>query len=174
MTRARNPRKSLSPGTLGPPRVLGRSGSDGRGVPPDSTGDYQTKPRHEAAKILKLDGPQARARRDLAQARLLETKERLARGELILADTANRAWSAEIAAARAYLLSLPTAWCDRIHRAATLAGEAGVGAVERELRDAVHHALRELAAGAHHRKAASRKRANGRTRRDSAPAKLED
>jgi len=56
--------------------------------------------------------------------------------------SAMRAWAAEVAGVRAKLLSLPTTYSDRLHRASTLEGVPGT---ERVLRDAVYDVLRQLA-----------------------------
>ena len=101
--------------------------------------------REEAQRAGPLDPVQEKARRDHWQATLAEQTYRVRKGKLLDADEVERAWAAEVAAVRAKLLSVPTTYADKIFRAATLAGEGGVGAVERLLRDAVHSALHELA-----------------------------
>jgi phage terminase Nu1 subunit (DNA packaging protein) len=93
-----------------------------------------------------LDGPQCRARRDLAQAKLLEGKNAKESGAVVGAELVERAWTAEVQAVRGFMLAFPARYTDRCYRAGTLDGLAGV---ERVLIEAVHEALRELSTGAH-------------------------
>jgi phage terminase Nu1 subunit (DNA packaging protein) len=91
-----------------------------------------------------LDPAQERARRDRGQALLAEQQLRTRERELLPAAEVERVWSAEVAAVRAQAMAIPTTYADRVFRAATLEGLAGV---ERELREAVYGMLRELTAG---------------------------
>lgn len=91
-----------------------------------------------------LDPIQEKARRDHWQATLAEQTWKVRNGKLLDAEEVERAWAAEINGCRAVLLAVPTTYADRVYRAASL---EGVGGVERLLREAVHGALRELAAG---------------------------
>src|SRR3972149_5023122 len=94
--------------------------------------------RDEAARKA-VDGPldpiQEKAARDHWQAELgPQTPPVPQRG--------GRAGAAEVAGVRAMLLSLPTTFSDRLHRAGTLEGVPGT---ERVLRDAVYDVLRQFA-----------------------------
>jgi phage terminase Nu1 subunit (DNA packaging protein) len=89
-----------------------------------------------------LDPVQERAARDHWQAELAEQTHQIRQKSLLPADEVSRAWAAEIAGVRAKLLALPTTFADRIHRAATLHGLAGV---EKTLQAAVYDVLRQLA-----------------------------
>jgi phage terminase Nu1 subunit (DNA packaging protein) len=89
-----------------------------------------------------LDPVQERAARDHWQAELAEQTHQIRQKTLLPADEVSRAWAAEIAGVRAKLLALPTTFADRIHRAATLHGLAGV---EKTLQAAVYDVLRQLA-----------------------------
>lgn len=89
-----------------------------------------------------LDPVQEKAARDHWQAELAEQTYKIRQKVLLPADEVERAWSAEVAAVRSKLLALPTTFADRLHRAATLEGLAGV---ERVLQAAVHDVLRQLA-----------------------------
>lgn len=88
-----------------------------------------------------LNPAQEKARRDHWQSVLAEQTYRTRKGELLPAAEAEKRWSAEVGAARAKFLSLPTTLPDRLHRAAVLEGVRGV---ERLLREAIHEVLREL------------------------------
>jgi phage terminase Nu1 subunit (DNA packaging protein) len=98
--------------------------------------------REDAQRAGPLDPVQEKARRDHWQATLAEQTYRVRNGKLLDADDVERAWSAEVAAVRAKLLTIPTSYADRLFRVATL---EGIGGVERILREAVHATLRELA-----------------------------
>ena len=89
-----------------------------------------------------LDVAQERARKDRAQAVLAEQMYATRERELLPRTEVERLWVAEQSAIRTKLLAIPTAYADRVHRAGTLGGVAGV---ERELHDAVYDVLRELA-----------------------------
>lgn len=89
-----------------------------------------------------LDPVQERAARDHWQAELAEQTHQIRQKALLPADEVARAWAAEIAGVRAKLLALPTTFADRIQRAATLHGLAGV---EKTLQAAVYDVLRQLA-----------------------------
>lgn len=89
-----------------------------------------------------LDPIQERAKRERAQALLAEQMFEVRAKRLLSADDVERVWQAEIAGARALILSSYTGASDRVYRAATTDGLAGV---ERELRALAHAVLRELA-----------------------------
>lgn len=89
-----------------------------------------------------LDPVQERAARDHWQAELAEQTHQIRQKTLLPAADVERAWAAEVAAVRAKLLALPTTFSDRIHRASTLHGLAGV---EKTLQAAVYDVLRQLA-----------------------------
>ena len=89
-----------------------------------------------------LDPVQEKAARDHWQAELAQQTHRIRQRELLPAADVERAWAAEVAGVRAKLLSLPTTYSDRLHRASTIDGLPGV---ERVLRDAVYDVLRQLA-----------------------------
>jgi len=101
--------------------------------------------REDAARQQGPDFAVSRARKELAQAIEAEQRVAMRAGKLIAIEDVDRIWSAQVAAVRSRLLSLPTALSDRLHRAAALDGVVGV---ERMLLDAVHGALRELSSGA--------------------------
>jgi phage terminase Nu1 subunit (DNA packaging protein) len=88
------------------------------------------------------DVARERARKERAQA--LEAEQRVAfrARELLPAEEVEKAWTAEASAVRAILLASYTTHADRVYRAATLDGLAGV---ERVMKDVAHEALRELA-----------------------------
>jgi len=87
----------------------------------------------------------SRSRKELAQALEAEQRVALRSGTLLAAADVDRTWSAEVAAVRARLLAIPTAWSDRLHRAGALGGAAGIEAL---LVEAIYQVLRELAGGA--------------------------
>lgn len=97
-----------------------------------------------AGKTGDLDPIQEKARRDHWQAVLAEQTYQVRRRELLPASEVEKIWGSEVAAIRAKLLALPVTFADRLHRAATLEGLAGV---ERVLQAAVRDVLRQLAAG---------------------------
>jgi len=84
----------------------------------------------------------ARAERDHWQAQVARQNYETKQGLLVAAVEVERAWSNEVAAVKAKILALPTAWADRVFRASTLEALAGV---ERTLREAAAELLRELA-----------------------------
>lgn len=100
--------------------------------------------REELAKAAPgaVDFMASRARKELAQAALAEQTLQIRARTLLPLSEVERLWLAEVAAMRAVLLAAPTTYADRVCRAATLDGVAGV---EREIRSVVHEALRELA-----------------------------
>jgi phage terminase Nu1 subunit (DNA packaging protein) len=106
-----------------------------------SAREWKRQRDESSTSVGALDPHQERARRDRAQALLAEQQLRTRERELLPATEVQKAWSAEVSAVRAQALAIPTTYADRIHRAATLDGVAGV---ERELRAAVHGFLREL------------------------------
>lgn len=99
--------------------------------------------REEAAQTGGVvDVARERARKDRAQAILAEQTYQIRAKELLPRVDVEKAWSAETSAVRTKLLSWPTTIADKVHRAGTLNGVAGV---EAALRDAVEDVLRELA-----------------------------
>lgn len=88
-----------------------------------------------------LDLVQERAKKEHWQALLTEQTHKVREKELLPRAEVEKAWSAEVAAVRARLLSWPQTLTDRVHRAATLTGLPGV---ERVLQDAVREVLIEL------------------------------
>jgi phage terminase Nu1 subunit (DNA packaging protein) len=84
---------------------------------------------------------QARARLAHAQARLAEQKVKIQQGELVHAHDVERRWNQSVTAVRAALLNTPAAYADRIYRAFTVDGRAGVA---RELEVMAREVLREL------------------------------
>jgi len=104
--------------------------------------------RDEAARKVvegELDPVQEKAARDHWQAELAKQTLAIREKNLLPADEVDRAWRAEVAATRAKLLALPTTFSDRIYRAGTLDGLAGV---ERTLQAAVYDVLRQLSGAA--------------------------
>jgi len=83
-----------------------------------------------------------RARRELAQALLVEQTYAVRAKTLLPAEEVERVWSAEQTAVRAMLLALPQAYADRLCRAATQDGVAGA---EHAIRQMVDEVLTELA-----------------------------
>lgn len=103
--------------------------------------------RDAAAKSGKLvDVAQERAKKERAQAALAEQTYQMRAGDLVPRADWEAAKAAENMAIKAHLLSWSTTLGDRIFRASTLEGLAGV---ERELGQAVREVLRELADGRH-------------------------
>lgn len=76
-----------------------------------------------------VDAAADRARRDRAQAELVEQTIAVRAKELLPRADVARVWAAEVAAIRALLLAWPTTIADRLARAATLEGVAGVEGV---------------------------------------------
>jgi phage terminase Nu1 subunit (DNA packaging protein) len=91
-----------------------------------------------AAVSLELE----RARKERAQAALTEQTHQSRARELLPRDEVKRVMEQRAAAIRAKLLAWPTTLADRVHRAGTLDGLAGVECV---LAEAVREALLELA-----------------------------
>lgn len=89
------------------------------------------------------DALKARIRRDLALARLNETREAKERGALVPVELIESTWGREVAAARAKLLAWATALPAPVTRAATV--EGGEVAVAALLDRAVREVLVELA-----------------------------
>lgn len=83
-----------------------------------------------------------RARRERAQAILAEQTHAMRARRLLPIEDVERVWAAEVAAVRAIVLASYTTHADRVHRAATLEGLAGV---ERALKELAYEVLRELA-----------------------------
>jgi len=83
-----------------------------------------------------------RARKESAQAALLEQLHAARQRDLVPADEVRRIWSGEVAAVRALILAAYATAADRIHRAGVLEGVAGVEAALLELGEAI---CRELA-----------------------------
>ena len=100
--------------------------------------------REEAAKTPDgaLDLVQERAKKERWQGLLAEQLFQVRAKQLLPATEVEQAWIAEIAAARSVILSSYTTSADRVFRAATTDGLAGV---ERELKTIAHGVLRELA-----------------------------
>jgi phage terminase Nu1 subunit (DNA packaging protein) len=100
--------------------------------------------REEArANSQPVDVARARARREEAQALLAEQLHATRAGRLLPADDVAGVWSRHVAAVRAAILATYTTAADRVHRAATIEGLAGV---EREMKTIAFELLRELAA----------------------------
>ena len=103
------------------------------------------KQREESSKVVGgsiFDVQKARAEKDVAQAKLAEQTFQMRAGELLPRVDVEKAWASEISAVRTMLLSWATTLADRLHRAATLEGVAGV---EQMLEEEIHGVLRELA-----------------------------
>ena len=100
--------------------------------------------REEAAKApgAPMDLAQERARKERWQGLLSEQTYLLRQKDLLPADDVAKAWAAENAAVRTIILASYTMHADRVHRAATLEGVAGV---ERCLKAIAYEVLRELA-----------------------------
>lgn len=84
----------------------------------------------------------ARTRRDLATAKLTELRTDRESRTLLPADEVEKVWAAEVAAVRTVILASYTSQADRVFRAGTIDGLAGV---ERELKALAYEILRELA-----------------------------
>lgn len=89
------------------------------------------------------DAVKQRAEKERWQARLAEQMVMARSRELLPRAEVEKAWAAEVAAVRSRLLAWPVTLADRLHRASTLEGVAGV---ERVLNDAVREVLIELSA----------------------------
>ena len=100
--------------------------------------------REEAAKSGgNLDLARTRALKEMWQAKLAQQTHQARARKLLPADEVELAWAAEVAAVRSVILSSYTTHADRVFRAGTLDGLAGV---ERELKAIAYEVLRELAA----------------------------
>jgi len=84
----------------------------------------------------------AKTRLAIAQAERNELDNQVRREKVLPIDDVERIWSAEVAAVRGIILASYTTHADRVHRASTLEGLAGV---ERTLKDLAYEVLRELA-----------------------------
>lgn len=91
-----------------------------------------------------MDLARERARKEHWQSLLSEQTHQMRQRDLLPAAEVEQVWAAEIAAVRSLILASYTMHADRVHRAATLEGVAGV---ERALRDIAYEVLRELADG---------------------------
>lgn len=89
-----------------------------------------------------VDVSRERARKERAQAELAQQAFAIRARTLLPIEEVERVWTAEVTAVRAIILASYTTHTDRIHRAATLEGLAGV---ERALKDLAYEVLRELA-----------------------------
>ncbi len=89
-----------------------------------------------------LDLVQERAKKERWQGLLAEQTFKVRERLLLPAAEVEKIWLAEITGVRAVILASYTSDADRIFRAATLDGVAGV---ERELKDLAERVLRELA-----------------------------
>jgi phage terminase Nu1 subunit (DNA packaging protein) len=100
--------------------------------------------REEAARApgAPMDVAQERAKKEHWQALLAEQTHRVRERELLPAAEVEKVWSAERDAIRTKVLASYATAADRVHRAATLEGVAGV---ERALKDIAYGLLRELA-----------------------------
>jgi phage terminase Nu1 subunit (DNA packaging protein) len=122
-----------------------------------------------------VDLTAARTLKELAQARLNEQKLLELEGKLLPREEVERQWMAELAAIRTRLMILPHTLADRLYRAATLEGVAGV---EAALDEEIRNVLEELSAPdrddapvAATKKPRRRKKATKKKSRRRAPAK---
>lgn len=98
--------------------------------------------RDEAAETAGVfDAAMERARKEHWQACLAEQLHAMRAKTLLSAEEVEKAWASEIGAARAVILTSYTAAADRVYRAGTTDGLAGV---ERELKAIAYSILREL------------------------------
>jgi phage terminase Nu1 subunit (DNA packaging protein) len=104
----------------------------------------QARKEAEAAAHANLDNMFPRDRKELAQAIEAEQRVAIKASKLLFVEEVDRAWSAHVGAVRAKLMACPANWADRLHRAATLKGVAGV---EHILDQMVRDVLTELADG---------------------------
>lgn len=100
--------------------------------------------REHLAADQPVDLPRERARKERAQALLAEQLYAVRSGKLLPAEDVERIWMAEVRSVRSAILASYTASADRVYRAATTDGLAGV---ERALKAIAHDVLRELADG---------------------------
>ena len=112
--------------------------------------------REEAAKNgAASDVARERASKEHWQAELARQMHMVRSRELLPAAEVEKAWSAERDAIRTKILATWTTHTDRVHRAATIDGLAGV---ERALKEIAYDVLRELAGEAKERPRAKRRR----------------
>lgn len=97
--------------------------------------------RESAAGTGAVDVARARAERDTWQAKLAEQQYQIKSRLLLPREEVEKAWASEVAAVRTIIIDSYVSWTDRVTRAATLEGRAGV---ERELRALADSALLEL------------------------------
>lgn len=91
-----------------------------------------------------LNPIEERARKERAQAQLAEQTFKARSRELLSAAEVEQGWAVFVMAAKMTLLAWQTTLADKVYRAGTLDGVAGV---EKALKDAVRDVLRALAAG---------------------------
>jgi phage terminase Nu1 subunit (DNA packaging protein) len=89
---------------------------------------------------------EARIRKELSQAALNEQRLAVMEGKLLPAEEVEKAWAREVAAVRTAIMATYATASDRVARAHTLDGVAGV---EHELKAIAHEILRELSEGKH-------------------------
>lgn len=102
-----------------------------------------------------MDLVQERAKKEHWQALLAQQTHQVRAHELLPAAEVAKAWSAEVAAVRTKILSSYTSHADKVYRAGTLKGLAGV---EASLKEIAYDILRELAGQAEQPKRAKRKK----------------
>jgi phage terminase Nu1 subunit (DNA packaging protein) len=102
--------------------------------------DWDAKRR--AAEAQAREDMLPRDRKELAQAIEAEQRVAIKAAKLLYVEEVDRIWSTHVGAVRAKLLACPQNWADRLHRAATLQGVAGV---EHVLDDMIRDTLTELA-----------------------------
>jgi phage terminase Nu1 subunit (DNA packaging protein) len=100
--------------------------------------------REERARRDGASVAEARAQKELWQARLAEQTHRARSGELLSAVAVRQVWSSHVAAVRARLLAWPTTLAGRLHRAGVTGGQP---AIEHALDEEVRRVLTELSAG---------------------------
>ena len=94
----------------------------------------------------KLSYFQERAEKERWQGLLAQQTYLTRQRELLPAREVEKVWAAEVTAVRTRLLSWPTTIADKLHRAGTMDGLAGL---ERVLQEEVHAVLTELSKGMH-------------------------
>jgi len=94
-----------------------------------------------AAKPSAVNVPAERARKERAQAILIEQAYAIRARELLPREEVERAWSGVVSAVRSKLLAVPAAFCDQVYRVSLTDGVIGA---ERVLLEAIHDVLREL------------------------------
>ncbi len=122
---------------------------------PEACQDWKDA-RDAVAAVGVVKGHDIRARKELSTAMLNEQLHATRAGRLLDAEEVVKAWTAEIAGARAVILTAYTASADRVFRAAVTEGLAGV---ERELRALGETVLRELSLAPEKRPKKGRKKA---------------